>query len=316
MPRRPELREAWERTRVARDLATALVQARTAAGLNQAQLARKAGWDKAFVSRLEDALSGTPDLATLARYLQACGRDGESRRREARRRERPVSRASFRSSRPRRSPCGRTPALPPGEDDAFARLVEREFDRSPDQARQRRGSGQRAPVVQQEQAGQEGQEDGKENVRAAGDGGSRKDVIRSMQLAADLVGLLGVLFFAVPAIMPIGLAWLSARLANLKVVFADPGQEARRQKIIADLAAQQDAWTPVEGLLPDRRHRRVGGVVSRPDRQGRVLRGAVTRQASPRSAAAPSAVQRRAGRSSRSCEVAMAMPPRVPPSPC
>ncbi|MEJ1967176.1 MAG: hypothetical protein WDN03_00855 [Rhizomicrobium sp.] len=65
-----------------------------------------------------------------------------------------------------------------------------------------------------------------------------------MQLAADLVGLLGVLFFAVPAYYANGLAWLSARLANLKVVFADPGQEARRQKIIADLAAQQDAWTP------------------------------------------------------------------------
>jgi len=33
----------------------------------------RAGWDKAYVSRLEAALTGLPDLATLSRYAEACG---------------------------------------------------------------------------------------------------------------------------------------------------------------------------------------------------------------------------------------------------
>ncbi|MEJ1967177.1 MAG: helix-turn-helix transcriptional regulator [Rhizomicrobium sp.] len=146
---RPELREAWERTRVARDLATALVQARTAAGLNQAQLARKAGWDKAFVSRLEDALSGTPDLATLARYLQACGAmaslavarlDGGTARVES---LVPLIETQALAVR-------QTPALPPGEDDAFARLVERELIAALTRLANAAEAASEAPVVQQD----------------------------------------------------------------------------------------------------------------------------------------------------------------------
>ena len=72
---RPDVREALARTKVKRALASALVGLRKSAGLTQSALAAKADWDKAFVSRLESATGGLPELDTLARYVSICGAD-------------------------------------------------------------------------------------------------------------------------------------------------------------------------------------------------------------------------------------------------
>ncbi len=65
-------RKRWEATQPKRELAVALARMRAAAGLTQAQVAERAGWDKAFVSRLESATGPVPDVATLSRYAAAC----------------------------------------------------------------------------------------------------------------------------------------------------------------------------------------------------------------------------------------------------
>jgi transcriptional regulator with XRE-family HTH domain len=74
----PVFRAAWEASAPRRRLVTALVRLRRKADLTQQELAAKAGWERAFVSRLEslprDRVSlALPDLATLARYAEACG---------------------------------------------------------------------------------------------------------------------------------------------------------------------------------------------------------------------------------------------------
>lgn len=56
---------------------SALLKLRRRAGLTQQELAARAGWDPAFVSRLESfprdgAPGALPDLETLARYAKAC----------------------------------------------------------------------------------------------------------------------------------------------------------------------------------------------------------------------------------------------------
>jgi transcriptional regulator with XRE-family HTH domain len=70
----PEYRRLWEASAPKRAIAIALVRMRKQAGLTQTDLAQKAGWDKAFVSRLEGAGEAVPDTNTLARYAEACGR--------------------------------------------------------------------------------------------------------------------------------------------------------------------------------------------------------------------------------------------------
>lgn len=70
----PEFRQLWEASASKRALAIALVRTRKQAGLTQSDLASKAGWDKAFVSRLEGALGAVPDTRTLMRYATACDR--------------------------------------------------------------------------------------------------------------------------------------------------------------------------------------------------------------------------------------------------
>jgi transcriptional regulator with XRE-family HTH domain len=70
----PEFRQLWEASASKRAIAIALVRARKQAGLTQSDLAKKAGWDKAFVSRLEGAAGPVPDTATLMRYATACDR--------------------------------------------------------------------------------------------------------------------------------------------------------------------------------------------------------------------------------------------------
>ena len=65
--------EQWAASRVKREIAAMLCGARTRAGLSASQLADRAGWDRATVSRLESASGGTPEAETIDRYLVACG---------------------------------------------------------------------------------------------------------------------------------------------------------------------------------------------------------------------------------------------------
>jgi transcriptional regulator with XRE-family HTH domain len=69
---RPGLKEAWDETALARTVALTLVRMRHEAELTQGLLAKAANWDKSYVSRLESATCGVPDLATIARYARAC----------------------------------------------------------------------------------------------------------------------------------------------------------------------------------------------------------------------------------------------------
>jgi transcriptional regulator with XRE-family HTH domain len=54
------------------ELALALVELRTHAGLTQAQLARRAEWPNSVACRLEAPHGPLPDLASLACYARAC----------------------------------------------------------------------------------------------------------------------------------------------------------------------------------------------------------------------------------------------------
>ena len=68
----PTLNLGWERSALKRSVASVLVKLRLAAKLTQGDVADRAGWDKAYVSRLEGAVGGVPDLVTLMRYAQVC----------------------------------------------------------------------------------------------------------------------------------------------------------------------------------------------------------------------------------------------------
>jgi ribosome-binding protein aMBF1 (putative translation factor) len=64
------------------ELLDALLKARQDAGLTQAELAKRMGTQAPAVARLERALATgkhSPSLATLRRYVQACGRNLELR---------------------------------------------------------------------------------------------------------------------------------------------------------------------------------------------------------------------------------------------
>lgn len=69
---RADVREAMERTKLKRALATMLVGLRKRKRLTQSQFADKAGWDKAFVSRIEGAGGGLPSLETIKHYATVC----------------------------------------------------------------------------------------------------------------------------------------------------------------------------------------------------------------------------------------------------
>ncbi len=70
---RPEIEALWVKTAAKRGLSEFLLRARYRAGLSQSQVAERAGWDKSFVSRMESVSSPISDLATIARYVSACG---------------------------------------------------------------------------------------------------------------------------------------------------------------------------------------------------------------------------------------------------
>ena len=60
------------------ELLDALLKARQEAGLTQAQLAARMGTQAPAVARLEKSLATgkhSPSLATLRRYVKACGKD-------------------------------------------------------------------------------------------------------------------------------------------------------------------------------------------------------------------------------------------------
>lgn len=64
------------------ELLDALLKARQDAGLTQAELAKRMGTQAPAVARLERSLATgkhSPSLATLRRYIQACGRNLELR---------------------------------------------------------------------------------------------------------------------------------------------------------------------------------------------------------------------------------------------
>ncbi len=72
LEQQPELATAWSSSEKQRGVARMLVAARKQAGLTQKQLAEKAGWDQAQVSRMESA-SNLASIETMQRYLGACG---------------------------------------------------------------------------------------------------------------------------------------------------------------------------------------------------------------------------------------------------
>lgn len=76
--RDPEFGAAWETMEPKRRIVSALLRLRSAANLSQKELAERAGWQPAFVSRLESFPGAgerlyMPDLATLETYARACG---------------------------------------------------------------------------------------------------------------------------------------------------------------------------------------------------------------------------------------------------
>lgn len=68
----PEFRQEWERTALARAVATRLVVYRAEHGLSQSGLARKLGMQQPAIARLE-AGDHTPTLDTLRRLSRGLG---------------------------------------------------------------------------------------------------------------------------------------------------------------------------------------------------------------------------------------------------
>ena len=68
----PEFREEYARVDDEFKLIEALVRARTAAKLTQAELARRLGTTQSAIARLEDGRV-SPSFATLPRYAEATG---------------------------------------------------------------------------------------------------------------------------------------------------------------------------------------------------------------------------------------------------
>ncbi len=70
--RNPAVRAEWDRTAVARELASRVVHYRAEHGLSQAALGAKLGVSQPYVARLESG-DQSPTLATLARLAQRLG---------------------------------------------------------------------------------------------------------------------------------------------------------------------------------------------------------------------------------------------------
>ena len=70
----PQTRRVFEEEAARMDLWLQLVEARTAAGLTQAQLAKKIGVSQAQVARIEKAGYDSYTLNTLRKYVAALGK--------------------------------------------------------------------------------------------------------------------------------------------------------------------------------------------------------------------------------------------------
>ncbi len=68
----PAVRTEWDRTAVAREVASRVVRYRVEHGLSQAELGVKLGVSQPYVARLESG-DQLPTLATLARLAQRLG---------------------------------------------------------------------------------------------------------------------------------------------------------------------------------------------------------------------------------------------------
>lgn len=68
----PEFRKEYEKADAEFAIVEALVRARTAANLSQAELARKIGTTQSAIARLEGG-GVSPSLSTLRRYAEATG---------------------------------------------------------------------------------------------------------------------------------------------------------------------------------------------------------------------------------------------------
>ncbi len=65
-------RKAYDETALAHDLATLVYDARIAAGVTQAELARRMGTHQSVIARLENG-GGVPSIPTLDRLARALG---------------------------------------------------------------------------------------------------------------------------------------------------------------------------------------------------------------------------------------------------
>ncbi|HKR49117.1 MAG TPA: helix-turn-helix transcriptional regulator [Pseudonocardiaceae bacterium] len=68
----PAVRAEWDRTAVAREVASRVVRYRVEHGLSQSELGAKLGVSQPYVARLESG-DRSPTLATLARLAQRLG---------------------------------------------------------------------------------------------------------------------------------------------------------------------------------------------------------------------------------------------------
>ena len=68
----PDFRQEYEKADVEFSIVESLVQARTAANLSQAELARRIGTTQSAIARLEGG-GVSPSLSTLRRYAEATG---------------------------------------------------------------------------------------------------------------------------------------------------------------------------------------------------------------------------------------------------
>lgn len=71
--RRATFRDLKLRYSSKESIAKILIVLRSHARLTQAQVAKRAGWRKAYVSRLESPYGEIPNSATLSHFAEACG---------------------------------------------------------------------------------------------------------------------------------------------------------------------------------------------------------------------------------------------------
>ncbi|HEX7125721.1 MAG TPA: helix-turn-helix transcriptional regulator [Thermodesulfobacteriota bacterium] len=107
----PETRAAYDALEPKYGLLRALVAAREAAGVTQAEMARRMGTSRSALSRLESAAGPSPNWETVTRYAREAGYEIEVRLRPAAKRGRTIT--------------ARIPARPVGRGGAAAKTRSR-----------------------------------------------------------------------------------------------------------------------------------------------------------------------------------------------